>query len=342
MNKLAVISHLLSNALLQSPHKQSGTGFAPTNIALCKYWGKRDAELNLPITSSLSIALPNKGSTTTLTLIDQSIDRVIFNGRERSSTSPFVERLVQYLDLFRRERAWHLQVDITMNIPVAAGFASSAAGFASLVIALNDLFDWHASRQTLSILARLGSGSAARSLWMGFVEWQAGADPCGMDSYGMPLEKSWPDLCVGLLSLNNQPKPISSRRAMQQTVASSVLYESWPKQVSRDLVLLKQAIQDKNFPLLGSIAENNALSMHATMLSSMPPICYFLPETLEAMHRIWKLRAEGLALYFTEDAGPNLKLLFLKSDIKRVQIHFPEMLLAADGSQADPAIDARG
>ena len=198
-------------------------------------------------------------------------------------------------------------------------------------MALDQLFGWHASLQTLSILARLGSGSAARSLWSGFVEWQAGIKEDGMDSYGEPLQHAWPDLCVGFLALNEKQKPLSSRQAMKQTVQSSVLYEVWPKQVARDMLLIKQAIQEKDFSLLGATSENNALTMHATMLSSMPPICYFIPETIHAMHRIWQLRTEGLPLYFTEDAGPNLKLLFLKQDTQQIQTVFPEMSLVMQG-----------
>ena len=88
---------------------------------------------------------------------------------------------------------------------------------------------------------------------------------------------------------------------------------------------MKQAIKIRNFSLLGGTAESNALAMHATMLSSWPPICYFLPETIAMMHQIWELRAQGLEVYFTQDAGPNLKLLFLEKDKSKVIEVFPEI-----------------
>src|SRR5690606_6915553 len=154
-----------------------------------------------------------------------------------------------------------------------AGLASSACGFASLVSALNDLLDWKLAKRDLSILARLGSGSAARSLWMGFVEWHAGVQADGMDSYADALPFEWPELCIGILALSDKEKPISSREAMQRTVSTSVLYNSWPKKVLQDMIIIKQALQVKNFSLLGGTAESNALTMHATMLSSWPPIC---------------------------------------------------------------------
>lgn len=324
-NKSDVIDVILPLQSQAIPKHEKGLAFAPTNIALCKYWGKRNTELNLPMTSSLSIALPDKGAMTTVTLHDQPYDIFVLNDEVISADTAFVKRAVGYLDLFRPKKKWHLHVDIDMNIPVAAGLASSASGFASLVCSLNDLFDWKLSLRDLSILARLGSGSAARSLWSGFVEWHAGMQPDGMDSFGEPLEVEWPMLCVGILPISKKQKPISSTDAMQQTMDSSQLYNSWPKKVSQDMSFLHQALQLKNFSLLAGTAESNALTMHATMLSSWPPICYFLPETIAAMQKVWELRHAGLELYFTQDAGPNLKLLFQDRDISTVLEHFPEV-----------------
>lgn len=329
MKKSEVVQHILHHCShpvsAGEPQHEKGLAFAPTNIALCKYWGKRDSELNLPMTSSLSIALPDKGAMTTLSIIREANDLITLNGKQIAAETPFATRTSQFLDLFRPKKNWHLQIEINMNIPVAAGLASSASGFASLVSALNDLFDWKLKKKDLSILARLGSGSAARSLWNGFVEWHAGVQRDGMDSFGEPLAFEWPNLCVGILTINNAEKPISSREAMQRTINSSVLYANWPKKVAQDLAILKQAMQVKNFPLLGGTAESNALTMHATMLASWPPVCYFLPETIGAMQKIWKLRDEGLEVYFTQDAGPNLKLLFLEEDKDRVKTQFPHL-----------------
>jgi diphosphomevalonate decarboxylase len=324
VKKSDVIQMILQDKLVNLSPREKGLAFAPTNIALCKYWGKREAELKLPMTSSLSISLPDKGALTSIA-IREGKDLIILNGNELAADTPFVTRVVSYLDLFRLSKKWYLQIDIKMNIPVAAGLASSACGFASLAAALNDLYDWKLSQRNLSILARLGSGSAARSLWKGFVEWHAGVRPDGMDSYAEPLNFEWPELRIGILSLSTAEKSISSRTAMQHTVDTSVLYNSWPKKVARDMVILRQALQRKNFALLAGTSESNAMTMHATMLSSWPPVCYFLPETIAAMQRIWALRKEGLNVFFTEDAGPNLKLLFLNKDEEAVKLHFPDL-----------------
>lgn len=326
MKKSDVIQKILSERHHDGlPKNKQGLAFAPTNIALCKYWGKRDLELNLPTTSSLSVAVADRGAMTTIAVNEQSLDSVVLNEVELARDSDFVRRVTEFLDLFRLGKKWHVDIDIKMNVPVAAGLASSACGFASLTSAMNDLFDWQLPLRDLSILARLGSGSAARSLWSGFVEWHAGVQSDGMDSYAEPIDVEWPSLCLGFLVINDQPKKISSRSAMQQTVDSSVLYGNWPKKVAQDLAMLKQAIKIKNFAFLGGTAESNALSMHATMLSSWPPICYFQPETIAAMQKVWELRKQGLEVFFTEDAGPNLKLLFLERDTPKVKEHFPQL-----------------
>lgn len=323
MNKSEVIKLVFPAGVPIAAVKEKAEAFAPTNIALCKYWGKRCRDLNLPLTSSLSIALPNKGARTRLSLHAQ--DKVVLNGKTLTADSQFVQRLTQFLDMFRAKDAWGLLVDIDMNIPVAAGLASSACGFAALALALDDFFGWHLPKQHLSVLARLGSGSASRSLWNGFVEWHAGQQVDGMDSYAEPLAIVWPDLRVGILPLSQKEKPISSREAMQRTVETSLLYQEWPRKVAQDMGYLKQALVEKDFALLGATAESNALNMHATMLSSWPPVCYSLPETVAAMQRIWQLRREGCEVYFTQDAGPNLKLLFLEKDEALLAANFAEM-----------------
>jgi diphosphomevalonate decarboxylase len=323
VKKFDVVKCILAD--IETPKRDKGVAFAPTNIALCKYWGKRDQELNLPMTSSLSVALPDRGALTTLSIVDQAEDEIRLNEETLSPGSQFVKRVVSFLDLFRRDKNWRLQIDIKMNLPLAAGLASSASGFASLTAALNDLFLWQLSKTNLSILARLGSGSAARSFWNGFVEWHAGIQPDGMDSFAASLDIEWNELYIGILPISLEEKPISSREAMQKTVDTSILYGCWPKKVSRDMVILRRALHSKNFAFLGGTSESNALAMHGTMLSAWPPICYFLPETLREMQKVWRLRQEGLPLYFTQDAGPNLKLIFQEKDKEDVKSQFPSV-----------------
>jgi len=322
VKKYEAVRAILGNKLYVPPKYASAKAYAPTNIALCKYWGKRNQELNLPMTSSLSISLGSKGATTELMVSTHAHDLVFLNNHPVDLTTSFGRRLIEFLDLFRAHGMPRFIVNIESNIPIAAGLASSACGFAALAIVLDQLFDWELPEYQLSILARLGSGSASRSIWQGFVEWHAGFRADGMDSFAEPISESWPELCIGLLIVSEKEKMISSRDAMQRTVTTSPLYSAWPSKVSRDLSLVKQAISVQDFSLLGRTAESNAMTMHATMLSAWPTISYMLPETLLAMQKIWQLRRDGLSLYFTQDAGPNLKLLFLKQDADIISQEF--------------------
>ena len=326
MNKQAVIQAVLKNR--PSVPGAQGIAFAPANIALVKYWGKRDEELNLPVTASLSVSLGQLGSKVSIRPTAGN-DTVTLNGRRLEAESSFVRRLTGFFDLFRTGPAIRFAVEAENTIPTAAGFASSASGFAAVVLALNDLFGWKLERRELSILARLGSGSACRSLYDGFVEWHAGEQKDGMDSFAEPLSATWPDLRMGLLIITTEEKATGSRAGMIQTTASSPLYAAWPTTVARDLATVRQAIVDHDFPTLGKTAEGNALAMHATMIAARPPLLYWKPESIAAMRRIWTLRDKGLPLYFTMDAGPNVKLIFETQHTAEVKAAFPEVQIVA-------------
>ncbi len=309
----------------QTPQKSWGEAFAPSNIALIKYWGKRQSLLNLPMTSSFSISLGEKGAHTRITPIDASVNQVYLNGELIAETESFHQRLSHFLNLLTMDAGQHYRIDTTLNLPVAAGLASSACGFAALVKAFADLYAWDLPEPILSILCRIGSGSASRSLWQGFVEWHRGEREDGLDSYAEPLPYTMPGLTIGLLIFSTAKKSIGSREAMNRTTQTSQLYEAWPKQVENDLVKMKHALEQQNFQLLGETAENNAMAMHATMLSAQPAICYFLPDTLRPMQEIKALRDQGLPVYWTQDAGPNLKILTLQKHKASLEKAFPQI-----------------
>ena len=324
MLKQAIISRLLPR---QNKPSLGGvvTAFAPSNIALIKYWGKRDKRLNLPVTSSLSISLGDKGTTTLLSITQDQSHHVILNGKSVSLDSPFYQRLIAFLNLCRPNCTTHYNVETDSNIPIAAGLASSASGFAALVKALNELHQWHLNTRTLSILARMGSGSACRSLWHGFVEWQCGESDDGIDSYAKPLIYQWPNLRIGLALVSQQVKHTGSREAMNHTVATSKLYQTWPIQVQQDMIKMHRALKRQDFQLLGSTAESNAMLMHKTMLDSQPPVQYSTADTLKVQQKVRQLREQGIAVYFTQDAGPNIKLLFEVQDLDIIRQQFPHI-----------------
>lgn len=322
MKRTEVVERLLPKRVKASA---SAEQFAPSNIALCKYWGKRDRELNLPINASLSVSLDYLGSHTRLTPIEGMADEVWLNGQQLLPSTRFSQKVSEFIDLFRRDQGLYFQVETRNNIPTAAGLASSASGFAALTLALNDALALELPPAQLSVLARMGSGSACRSLFTGFVEWEMGQREDGLDSHGVRLEQSWPGFCIGLVEVDAGEKATDSRSGMQRTVETAHLYQSWPLQAAADLSRLQQAIAERDFTLLGQTAEQNALSMHATMIASWPPLLYWQPESVAAMQKVWQLREQGLPVYFTMDAGPNLKLLFQRQDRDELLLHFPNL-----------------
>ena len=324
ITKQEVVDLLLGNHENNISHGPVET-YAPANIALCKYWGKRDDVLNLPMTASLSLSLGQYGSRVTLSA-REGTDHISLNGRELTAAEPFVVRVSQYLDCFRHRGIEAFSLDAQNTVPTAAGLASSASGFAALARAIAEIHGWALSTKELSILARLGSGSACRSVHDGLVEWQAGTRADGMDSYAEPIDLVWPELRIGIIMISAQPKAVGSREAMKLTVETSPLYSAWPSIVARDMQEMKRALRARDFDEVGSIAERNALAMHATMMGSAPPVVYWLPETLTAIHRIQDLRGDGMKIYFTMDAGPNVKLIYRTQEEGEVCASFPGLI----------------
>lgn len=328
----AFVDHIIPHKI----PKQIGQASAPVNIALSKYWGKRQLALNLPTNSSVSISLPGLGTQTKLEWVAGTTpyqqDEISLNQATLSGEHPFAKRLSLFLNYFRPEtphktshHLGHFKVDTLNTVPTAAGLASSASGYAALVMALNDLFQWSLNKQDLSLLARLGSGSASRSVYDGFAVWHKGQSDNGLDSYAEPMPNVWPAFCVGLVEIDIQEKPIGSTSGMQRTVETCEIYQAWPQKAEKDVQTMQTAIQNQDFTLLGETAENNALSMHATMIATWPPILYWQPESVAAMHQVWALRQLGIEVYFTMDAGPNLKLLFLKDQQPKIEAVFPNL-----------------
>ncbi|MBD3385758.1 diphosphomevalonate decarboxylase [candidate division KSB1 bacterium] len=321
MKKSDLVTSILKNQSAKAAAPAEAEAYASANIALIKYWGKRDQELNLPNTSSLSISLSVFGTRTRVKHTKGS-DKIFLNKKKLAASDGFVLRIRRFLDLFRSKNEYY-EINTLNTVPTAAGLASSASGFAALVKALNDFYAWGLGPRELSILARLGSGSACRSIEEGFVLWNCGIRKDGMDSFAEKIDIRWPELAIGVIMLSTEKKKISSREGMQRTVETSVLYHSWQQKVEQDLARLKQALENKDIALLGQTAESNALSMHATALAAWPPVCYWQPKSLEMIQRVWALRHQGLGLYLTMDAGANIKLLFKSGIEKVVKNHFP-------------------
>ncbi|MDN4607609.1 diphosphomevalonate decarboxylase [Sporosarcina highlanderae] len=292
------------------------TARAHTNIALIKYWGKRDEQLFLPMNNSISITLDQFYTTTSVAFRDDlKADSFILNGIEMGGHE--VDKISRFLDLIRQTagRNEYAIIDSVNNVPTAAGFASSASGFAALAAASTKAIGLDYSGSDLSRIARFGSGSACRSIYGGYVEWNKGVRVDGTDSYAMQiLEESKWDLSILSVMVEARQKKVLSREGMTHTVKTSDFYSGWLETIDADLNLAREAIHGRDFEKLGTVLERNALKMHATMLGANPPFFYWTGATLDVMHTVQELRDSGIQAYFTIDAGPNVKVICQPKD----------------------------
>ena len=290
------------------------TAKAHTNIALVKYWGKKDQDMIIPQTDSLSLTLDEFYTTTKVTFDDQlSSDQVSINSNLLGDQAS--QKVRNFLDLVRKMSGTtaFARVESQNHVPTAAGLASSASAFAALAGAASRAAGLNLDRRDLSRLARRGSGSATRSIYGGLVEWQRGHDDA--TSYAKPIMEEV-DFGLEMLAImvDTTAKKISSRFGMQQSVASSPYYKVWPEIVAHDMAAIKEAIAARNIDAIGEIAETNALRMHALTLSAEPGFTYFDSDTLKAMRAVRALRDNGIHCYFTMDAGPNVKVIYDRQD----------------------------
>lgn len=289
----------------------NATATAYPNIALIKYWGKQDENLILPATPSLSLTLDVFATTTTVRLVDHEFDTVVLNGDE--TDGPFAERVVRFLDIVRAQsrNSARAQVITRNSGPTAAGLASSSSGFAALALAASTAFGMELSSKDLSRLARRGSGSACRSIYPGLSSWHPGSDET---SHGEHIASTGLDLSMVIVMVNAASKSISSRTAMRFTTETSPYYAAWVDSSQTDMQRALDAIASADLPALGLLVERNALKMHASMLAADPPIVYLEPLSLELVRFAGSLRREGIDVFATMDAGPNVKLLCSSQD----------------------------
>jgi diphosphomevalonate decarboxylase len=281
---------------------------AGANFALIKYWGKADARLNVPAVGSISITLEALWSETSVEL-DPTLaaDEFSLNDRTRPEE---LNKVSVCLDLLRSRARVATRARITSrnNFPTGAGLASSASGFAALVMAGAAALGLELSPRERSIVARQGSGSAARSMFGGFVEMHAGTAANGLDSFAEPLldASAWPLEVVIAVTATGE-KEVGSSSGMTRSATSSPYYPAWVAGQPADLALARSAIEARDFAALADVAEHNCLKMHAAAIAAQPPLVYWNGATVECLHAVRKLRAGGVPVFFTIDAGPQVK-----------------------------------
>lgn len=285
---------------------------ARTNIALVKYWGKADAALNTPAVGSMSITLADLWSETRV-CFDAGLATDTFE-LDGSNDPAQTERVVRFLDLARAAAGVSHKAQVTShnNFPTGAGLASSASGFAALAAAADQALGLGLAPRELSILARRGSGSAARSVFGGFVEMHRGTHPGGLDAFAEPLAAAdhWP-LSVVIAITARGPKDIGSTAGMQRSAATSPFYDQWVSTSDADLAAGRAAIAARDFAALAEVAEHSCLKMHAMAAASRPALVYFNGATMDCLNLVRELRSAGTPVFFTIDAGPQVKAVCL-------------------------------
>lgn len=294
--------------------KQSKWVRAHTNIAFIKYWGKENEELIIPMNNSLSLTLDAFYTDTQVTF-DPSLkaDILYIDNEEQDKTA--LNKAAVILDLVREEAGItdFAKIESINHVPTAAGLASSASGLAALAGAASLAAGLDLSKKELSRLARRGSGSASRSIYGGFAEWEKGTSD--MDSVAVPIDDADWDIGMIFIIVEDGRKDVSSTEGMRRVVETSPYYEGWVSSAASDLVEIKAAIQDQDLVKVGEIAERSAMKMHALNLSANPPFNYWSPESVAAMRKVSEFRDQGYPVYLTMDAGPNVKLICKASEM---------------------------
>ncbi len=298
------------------------TATANANIALVKYWGKRDPALNLPARGSLSVTLEGLTTTTTVELQSErgAVDQLRLGGE--LADAEVLAKALRVIEPIRALTGRSERVSMTSenSFPTGAGLASSASGLAALTVAAAGAFGLEASPTELSRLARVGSGSACRSLFGGFVEWHAGAREDGLDSFASPLypPEHW-DLAVVVAVVSPGKKAVGSTNGMTHTRLTSPFHEPFLASVDGDLAAAKEAIQARDFGALARVAQRSSLRMHAAMQAADPALIYLNPESWTVIQRVQALARDGVPAFFTADAGPNIKVFCEASALQTVR-----------------------
>lgn len=286
----------------------TATARAYPNIALVKYWGKRDEQLMLPAAGSLSLTLDAYPTTTTVTVggaLDAEVlsaDTFTLNGELQQGDS--LARVSRFLDLVREQAGSDVFAQVVSHneAPTGAGLASSASGFAALAVAAAAAYGLQLDRNALSRLARRGSGSAARSVIDGVSVWHAGDSD--ETSFAEPVTA--PEMSMTIVTVDSRQKAVSSRTAMRSSALTSPFYPAWVTSTEESLASMLEACRDSDFTRIGRITETHALRMHAVIQSNDPPIRYLTPTSIAIFDTVAALRDRGVEAYATADAGPNV------------------------------------
>ena len=297
---------------------------ASPNIAFIKYWGNRDNTLRLPMNGSISMNLDGLYTRTTVSFQPSlSFDELIINGHEVRGAGS--QRVSYILDIIRGmanidERA---EVMSENNFPSGAGIASSASAFAALAVAGSKAAGLDLDERALSRLARLGSGSASRSIPSGFVEWQAGTSDEDSFAFSIAEPDHWKLVdCIAIVSVSHKKTGSTEGHGIAGT---SPLQAARIADAPRRLELCRNAILERDFNALASIVELDSDMLHAVMMTSTPALHYWKPASLEVMNCVRQWRMEGIPVCYTVDAGANVHVICSETEAQIIEKRLREI-----------------
>ncbi len=307
---------------------------SPSNIAFIKYWGAKDLERAIPFNPSLSMTLRTCYSRTTVEWLDEDGEHEVRwrmgsgvtpegGQRNKLETAPpaFADRVRRHLDYLRgwSKRGGRFRVATENSFPAAAGMASSASGFSALTLAVLGALELEVSAAEQSVLARLsGSGSAARSVIGGYVEWPApfeGGDPddnsqeSGIECYAHQVAGAdhW-DLRNVIAVVERGAKSTSSLDGHRR-VQTSPYWPTRQQQLPGRLQAVREALAERDLERLGEVVEAEMVDLHCVAMTSEPAIFYWQPATLAVLAAVRAMRRDGVSAYSTMDAGANVHVI---------------------------------
>ena len=295
----------------------SATAVAYPNIAFIKYWGDVDSSLHIPANGSISMNLAELTTRTTVSFTQPlSQDEFTLNGKPTIGKA--FERVSILLNRVRQlaNISSFANVESHNNFPMAAGIASSASGFAALSLAASHAAGLVLDERDLSRLARIGSGSACRSIPGGFVEWQSGANDHDSYAFSIASPSHW-DL-VDCITIVSQEEKIISSSIGHSLAHTSMLQLARIADAPRRLSLCGEAILERDFDQFAEVVQLDSNLMHAVMITSTPSLLYWQPATVSVMHAVQSWRTEGIPVCYTIDAGPNIHVLCLGAEVERI------------------------
>ena len=282
------------------------------NIALIKYWGKRNTIKNLPAVDSISITLDNLWTEMNVIFSsDLSNDELFINEKKQNNIS----RVKNCIDSICGEQRDYASIMSRCNFPISAGLASSSSSFSALVVAINSLMKKKWNTQLLANQAGSVSGSAARSILGGIVKLNNEPEKIRITQLLSPND--WP-LRVVIAITDKKEKAISSSKAMKLSADTSPFYSSWIEGQNDDIKEANSFISKKDFEGLASISEHNCMKMHSIMWTTRPSIVYWNSTTIDCMHAIRDLQRNGESVFFTIDAGPQIKAICLPENEEKI------------------------